>query len=305
MSSGESSGGGGSFEPLGTLAQTAPLAAKRGPRATLPFARPQGVLGAPVTVGELAAEAPPFTLSLLWMDDVVGTRLRRQRDWRNIIDAMERQPDLALEEALAEEHGDAVEPREVFEVLSRGMPLPPIELESYLKRSARPDGKLVAPLALVRGTLRVSFDPVVRLQLTCAALTPLAANDAKLQQTVDAVRPYLSNPEAFGGPEALTEYLLGSARPHLRGDDMTQRVERLLLDKRAYERRELFGEAHVRATLSEAPDAMVYLSAPAAAALPLFRDVTVRLLADLHPPQEEVSGKTLALRVRAVARVAT
>lgn len=310
---GDQSGSGGGrspLEPIASFGQTSPVTPAKAHRPATPF----GQGASPVRGGAYAAplsatpSAPPATtlLQLLWLDPDAAGRLRRHPQWRSIVDAAEEAPDQELEEALGVVHRSADQPRAVFDVLCRGTPCERADLPNALRAAARPDGRFVPPLVLVAGALVLPFDPVARLRATHAVITPLAAADTELRAALDYVTPYLDRPEAAGGADALTQYLLTRSRDktsRLPKGQLEEWVQRTLLEQRAYEKRNVLGDNHVRGLVWPDAPAVAYLPIPAAGMMPLLQSTPVRALAEVYPTQDEAESQGPALRVRALARV--
>jgi hypothetical protein len=80
----------------------------------------------------------------------------------------------------------------------------------------------------------------------------------------------------------------------------------MLLQKKAYQKRTLFGEEYLRALLvqPEAADGTPsYLPAPVGKKLPLVQKMSCRVLAEVEARQDEYEKHSAALRVLALARV--
>src|SRR5262245_65618171 len=75
-------------------------------------------------------------------------------------------------------------------------------------------------------------------------------------------------------------------------------IERTLLEQRAYQRRNVFDEIHVRGTIGVAPSAVAHLPTVAAQMLPLFRTTDVRMLVEVHPPQDDGEPFDVGFRAR-------
>jgi hypothetical protein len=245
-----------------------------------------------------------FGVQLVWLDPALAPRLRRPRAWREIIDALQHDDDLELRDALGP--GDAAEAsRNAFEVLARAQPTPVDSLRRVLGEAVRPDGKLVTPLVVVNAELVVQLDPRRRLETAVSVVEPLAQAHPALRAAVDAIAIYAKRPEGVsGGAGALTRQLLGSVASHLRNNaevHLEASIERVLLEQRAYDTRDVLGAPHARLTLQEA-GAVVYLPLAAAQRLPLAGRVRARLIAELHPRCDDAEPAVVALRAAALAR---
>jgi hypothetical protein len=215
---------------------------------------------------------------------------------------MEAEADLELE--AGPPGGD--DRRSAFEVIARAPTTPSEALETSLGDAIRGDGKFLAPLVAVAGTLLLPFDPVARLTLACAAFEPHGAQSPAVRQATAAVKPYLEHPDSLPLiADTLHDQLAAAVRGQLRNAPEIERaVTRLLVERRAHQVREVFGEPHVRCLLATGPEPHVAMYLPVAAALllPLAAQLDVRLIAELHPRVDEAEAHPCALRVRCVAR---
>jgi hypothetical protein len=172
------------------------------------------------------------------------------------------------------------------------------------------DGRFRAPLMVVPGELRFTFDAIEALRLTVSAALPFAPGDARVREAVDLARELLATPwlaplstAAEGLTQRVQEAFAQGGRPpaYLGGV-----VDRALLERRAYQRRTVLGAERIRATISlpgaEAPRP-VYLPAEAAASLPMFPAFDARLLVEVHPPQDHAEASPVALKALAIGRV--
>jgi hypothetical protein len=83
-------------------------------------------------------------------------------------------------------------------------------------------------------------------------------------------------------------------------------VERVLLEKRRYQRRTVFGGPCIRALLGQGSSAVpAYLPDALADKLPLVTSMKVRLCAEICPSQDQYESHPHALRVVALGRVMT
>lgn len=198
----------------------------------------------------------------------------------------------------------------VYDALARGTPASSRELEAAME--AAEDGDPPSPpLVLMSGDLEPSLDEGAMLEAVVSAASPLAGSDKKLKEVLDLAAqtletPLKSVPEVAEGLSARIREAWNRANKLLPSGHLTACTERLLLEQRRYQQRELLDDTWIRALLSgpglDAP-IPTYLPARIARRLPLFRRFTARLLAEVIWQQDQYETHPLALRVLALGRV--
>ena len=195
-------------------------------------------------------------------------------------------------------------------ILSRAEPGGARGLKEAFAEAGR-EGAFVPPIVLIEGELRPSFDELKELEVLVALLTPLCRGDDKLRTELDEVNKLFDNPIGLRvgdtaqriGRELKT---LFSSKHRAAVEALDGKVERLLLEDRAFATRPVFGDAHVRASLAcrddDAP-VVVYLPEEAAKDLPLFPSFPCRLLGEVHPQQDGLESQPLALLAVALGRL--
>jgi hypothetical protein len=236
---------------------------------------------------------------LVWFAPALGARLRREAAFARV---------LASEAAPPEPSAATT----VAAVLARGTPTG-AHLEHALFEAAGGDGALVPPLLLLAGEISLPFDEVEELRALIVAARPARA-DLALAGLLDFAEE-MSATELQGSPE-VADGLCTSLRDAwaqankvLPAGHLGQQVERALLFRRAYQRRELLGKRWIRALFTHGAGGggdprpiPAYLPAAAAARVPLFRHFPARILAEVHPQQDQSERSPVALGIAAVAR---
>lgn len=263
---------------------------------------------------EPSAPCRKEAIELVWFDPAAAARVRKCAAWQEIIDGIENRPaDMELDAVDPAADPAAVEARrEIFELLACGTPLAPDWLPGAAQSGVRADGKFVSPLVLARGEIELGLDVRQALEITVALTEARAAGGAEdLPPVLAEARALLA---AGCVPESLAAALLrrldkaagaGPERPEAAHASLRQE---LLLQRRAFARREVLGESHLRALLRSpgtAGGVPVYLPEAATKRLPLLGCFAARLLAELHPRQEDGEAEPHALRALALARVVT
>jgi hypothetical protein len=169
------------------------------------------------------------------------------------------------------------------------------------------DGVFEAPLTLTHGTLRLTFDAVETLRATMGSVATYLKDNETLRDEVESAREILAQqsvaPEAA---EDLTERIRNTFEGVEGLDVVTvdKRTERMLLESRAYQKKKVLGGELVRALIHVDGASMpCYLTTKLAASTPLYTELVVRLIAELHPRQDQHEKSARALRVIALGRV--
>jgi hypothetical protein len=271
---------------------------------------------APVVAAPSPKKRPPprgllnEAIDLLWADPAVGARVRARPAFAPVLDALaEAEPDPELDDpALAKSAKAQEDKRDVFEVLANAEPdTHPLEL---LLGAVRADGKVVPPLGLFVGELMLGFDERAVLEATAAAVAPFAPLDETLRAAFDAAQALLAQGDKPLAPSVLDAVLVRlretAAQKRVVPAGLDAQVERALTLARAFVRRKVLGEPHVRATLvvgGAATSLPTYLTLEAAEALPLSHKHRVRVLADVHLALDAGEAASAALVVRGLARL--
>jgi hypothetical protein len=241
-------------------------------------------------------------VELIWFDPALAPALRRRPQFAPY-------QRTAPPRASAEVEAELLR-AEVYDALTRGLPAIGAELQEALE-AAEDEGPPATALVLVSGDLELGLDEVATLAAVVEAAGPLGASDKKLKEALDLAAEMLKTP-LRGMPEiaeALTTRVREAwtrANRALPPGYLVAGVERLLLEQRRYQLRELLDGAWIRALLSggglDAP-VPVYLPAAIARRLPLFQRLPVRLLAEVVWSQDPHEAAPIALRVGALGRL--
>jgi hypothetical protein len=185
-------------------------------------------------------------------------------------------------------------------------------LNAALEAAVRDDGKFVSPLLLVAGELHFHFDELETLKATVTTAAPFAAGDELLSSAIEDARRFLSAPHLLSPPvvtEGVTkriEEAFGRVKRAVGQGYLEEQTERVLLEKRFYQRREVFGATYLRALLQLGSSSRLvpaYLPEGLAKKLPMFARFRARLLAELCLQEDQYEAHPGALRVTALVRV--
>jgi hypothetical protein len=322
-----------SVDPVAPLGASSPWVAGDARRAdaAIPMtvgqlaAQPSSAVAAmPAPVAHLDAPRPaaaPATrfeagevMQLVWFDPEIVPRARRRPAWRKVLDALEEKPlDADLDDpALAKDPMDMEDRRDIFEILARGEAVGEEGLNSALAGAVRDDGKFVPALVLIGGELIFPFDELETLKATVTIASPLAAGDELLKSAVHDAREFLGMPDMLSSPgvtEGFTSRIEDAFRKGKRGVPATYletQTERALLEKRHYQKREVFGAPHLRALLQVGGSSRLvpaYLPEALAKKLPMYVRFRARIIAEVHLQEDQYETHPAALRVTALGRV--
>lgn len=305
----------GGAQPSGPAPAPPPVVA---PPPVLPLAAPPVAPSSPPPSPPPARAAAPArarpaeTLELLWHHAPSAPRLRGHAAWRPVVEALEQrspEPDLDGEaEALDPDEGGGR--REAFEILAVAPAGEPGLASELAAAAIREDGRFVAPLALLAGSLQLALDELALLSAGLAVARPFHAADKVLREVSEEIRALLPELRSSAGVDALLTRLRDAfaqaKKPSLPADYFEQKTERAVLEARRYQERAVLGGTYLRGALSVRGQAElpVYLPTAIASRLPLVRAFRARLIATVELQQDPLETAPHALRVLALARVA-
>jgi hypothetical protein len=256
---------------------------------------------------------PSEAIQLLWYDPESLPRIRRVARWRDLLRTLGRKPlDRDLDDpALADDPMELEDRREIFELLAVGESTDAPGVNEAITSAVREDGKFVAQLVLVAGELHLPFDELETLKATVTTVSPLVGQDESLRASVDAGKDFLATPGLLSSAavaEGLTGRIkesFGQGRRVVPTGYLEAQVERVLLEKRHYQRREIFGAPHLRGLLQMAGSSApipTCLPEKLASLLPMYQRFKVRLVAQAELSVDQYESHQAALRGVALAR---
>ena len=254
-------------------------------------------------------------LHLIWYEPEILPKVRRKIAFKPILAAIDGRPiDHDLDDPNTARDPMMVEDRrDIFEVLARGDAVDEAALNEAVDRAVRDDGKYVSPFLLTAGEVRFPFDEMATLKATLSIVTPFATGDEPLKMTIADAREFLRTPDLLSPPgviEGFTARVQDAFRKMRRAVPpgyLEDQTERVLVEKRLYQRREVFGGIHLRAQLYLAPNAKpwpLYVPEAIATKLPMFSRFSARLLADALLQEDQYETHPSSLRAWAIGRVA-
>ncbi len=257
------------------------------------------------------ARAP---MLLLWFEpDAVG-RIRRVPAWKQLLEDLERQPlDRDVDGADgAREPWEVEDRRDVLELCARARPYSVRACEDTLAIAKSKAGKLIPPVVMVEGELEVQLDELEALRAAATTAAPLITPaDEGLRAAVEAADTFLRRPGLSAAPAVCEGLHLRIREAFTRekkampADYLERQTERALLTGRHHQKREVFGGTFLRALVriqGEKEGMLAYLPDALQRKVPIYRRFPARLIADIHPQQDQYETRPLALRVIALAR---
>ena len=237
--------------------------------------------------------------------------MRRRSEWRELLDERdlaEAEDDarLGLDDEPEQNEGRA----EAYLVLTKGQVGSTGEIERALSDSLRGAGRFSPTTLLLEGATTFDFDEVAQLKAALAVASPFAKLAPELEVAVAAGAAILSAPggivTAEAASEAAAEIRAAYANlPKIKIERYDEQVERALLLRRAFQRRDVFGAACVRGLFRPEGDATsmpIYFSESIAKKLPLFRTLPMRVVIETHFQVDPYEASPMALRAVVMAR---
>lgn len=238
-------------------------------------------------------------------------QIRRHEPWQDILAELDEAFDEELDQpAYGDEAGELDDRREVFEVLSRGPETDVQSLPQLMHEGIRDAGKYAPPLTLLHGKLTMPFDQQATLQALCDTAKPFVRDDAPddpLSAAVEEATRFIDQAHGslFASLKKRIHNAFAAIKRPVPKTYLSEQLRRVLLQQRAYQKRELFGAAHLRGEF-EAPGMRkhlpLYIPAALGKRLPLYDSFQVRVVALLVPREDQYESHPAALRLVAIAR---
>ncbi|MFT3764690.1 MAG: DUF2169 domain-containing protein [Minicystis sp.] len=304
--------------PPPALAEPAPAASE--PRSPWAVGGPAtaAATAAPVAAATTAAAQPAAApvrapaveeiIDLLWFDPEAVPRIRAR--WPQIVEDLDFEPLDPRHDLPVDDPGRSRDRHHVFGVLTRAEATDARGVAREMMEAIGDHGRFTAPIVIIGGELRFPFDEIETLKTAAAAARPLAKDDKKLTDLLEMLGELLDTPLLQGSPGAVESLLrdltsaIRETRRALPVKYLDAHIERVLLEKRRYQRRTVFGGTCIRALLGRDAGAVpAYLPDALAEKLPLMTQMKARLVAEVCPSQDQYESHPQALRVLALGRV--
>lgn len=310
----------GEPEQLGTLSRPAETA--------LPSFLAAAAVAGVVAASNAAADPPPpaptragrpapqrvgsEAVDLVWFDPESVARIRRRAPWKVLLTDLEEAADFdAEEQALGNTPEEIEDRRDVLHVLVHGSAVDDYGIQEALEQAVRADGKVINPLVLTTGQLAFTFDEMEMLKATLSCAMPFAQGDESLTQATAAAKEFLQTPGLIATGAVIDsmtgrirEAFLRVKRP-VANDYLHVQAERALLEKRHYQRREVFAATHLRGlftAIGGQNPIPAYLPEELSKKLPLYQRFPVRMIVEVHRTADQNEVHPAALRAIAVGR---
>lgn len=261
---------------------------------------------------------PREYIELLWFDDKAPLRVRAQTRWVSALREKKQDSEWITAEEAAEPMQDVKDRRDLNRAMTRVTAVDGDGVGQALADSIDEEGVLTRPLVVVTGELQLLFEELETLKATIAVVSPLLGADKKLNELVIAANETASstwrctNAVADGMTLRLKE-AFAQANRSLPLTYVDSNVERILLDKRHYQKRMILGSPRLRASL--VPSAIeggaggkgvgipTYLPERLERELPMFQRFRATVIAEAQSSQDQFENHPSALVVLALGRV--
>jgi hypothetical protein len=294
--------------PWAAAASSAPISVTAPPVAAPPVAAPADARSTAPVVAAAAPRRDDEIIDLLWFDPESLPRVRAR--WPKIIEELEFEPLNPRRDLPVDDPVGSRDRHHAFGVLTRAEATDVRGVSREVLEAIDEHGQFTAPLVVIGGELRLPFDEIETLKTAAAAAKPLAKDDKKLTDLLEMVGELLDTPLLQGSPSAVDSLLrdltsaVQQARRTLPVKYLDAHIERVLLEKRRYQRRTVFGGTSLRALLGK-DGVPTYLPEDLATKLPLVTQMKARLIAEVTASQDQYESHPHALRVVALGRVMT
>jgi hypothetical protein len=260
------------------------------------------------------AQRPAEVVKVVWVDAAIGPHLDRATALARVLLESDLAPAATVDEAMRAKPEGAADrvARRAAAALARGEAADEAGLGALRAAAVSEDGVFEPPIAVCAGELELPLDEVEVLKATLAAVSPLSRGDKKVEELVASVGDAVASGSLEGagglatelGRQVLEAYAQGKRAVGV--DQLVSQVERVVVRRRGFQRRPVFGEERLRALLAVrgAREAVpAYLPAAIVDELPMGARFPVRLLARVDARQDPDEASPIALRVDAIAIV--
>ncbi len=253
-------------------------------------------------------------LQLLWYDTDSATRMRRVPAWKKIFDDLDKGPRSRTSGVVEDviESWEIEDREKVFEILAKAPRTDAKGVHKAFDGAIASNGKFVAPMVVLSGELELPFDELEALKAAMSTALPLITPaDEQLKATVAMAKDFVQTPGLSASP-AVSEELTTRIRDAfvkekkaLPSDYLDTQMERVLLLGRHYQKREVFGGMYVRCLVwlpGEQNAITGYLPADVSKKLPMWKRFRARVIAEVHPAQDQYETSARAVKVVGVGR---
>jgi hypothetical protein len=198
----------------------------------------------------------------------------------------------------------------VLGVLARGEVMDREQIRRAMEMAVLEDGSFVPPFVLAAGALELSFDEHETLKAMLVAVAPFVPLDKKLKETVDYVNEVMKTQgieRARGVVTGLCERVraaFGQTGRGVAAGYLEETVEGMLVEGRCWQKREVMGGSHVKATFQVAAGAEAvpaWLAEEAENGLPALRRVEAKVVGEARARRGSTETGSVEVRLVAVA----
>jgi hypothetical protein len=265
---------------------------------------------------DAAVDTTREMLQLLWYDTNSIACMRRVPAWKSVFEEIEKAPrsqDIQVADGSRETWEEDRE--NVFEILTKAPRTDAKGLDDAIDGAIGRDGKFVPPMVVLAGELELPFDELEALKAAMSTASPvITPADEQLKAAVAIAKDFVQTPGLSAAP-AVSEGLTARIREAFvkekktfPSDYLDNQVERVLLSGRHYQKREVFGGMYVRCLIwlpGERKTIVGYLPADVSKKLPMWKRFRARVIAEVHPAQDQYEASTKAVKVVGVGRGAS
>lgn len=267
----------------------------------------------PATVG--ASEAPRHNIVMLYLHRPSMARIVRKLIWQPILEELDDEPlDLDADDpALSQDPAEIQEQMEAYAILKRGRGIVRENALKALDLAANRAGRFVPPIELFEGTLEPTLDEIETLRAFVAIIPAYVKQpDRTLEEALASATVFLKSAAATFTPPLIRRHMqdlrqaYGANKAAPPWDEIKALVVRALLERRQYQKQQVLGGEHFRASLhlfGQTSPEVVYIPTDAMLFLPLAPQFPTRILAEIHFTQDSRDSEALALRCLALGHV--
>jgi hypothetical protein len=256
-------------------------------------------------------------VELLWFDPEVMPKVREQREWKRLLEELNRGPDSDApldfdEEPEPETPPELVDKRDIVGIMTRGRVTGGPSLRQAMLDAVDERGLFEPPMVLMSGNLQFPFDELETLKATVTACTPFASANKPLEEAIATVDELLQTPWLQNSGD-VAQGMIDKLRDTFKAGNhmvsanyLDEHTERVLLEQRHYQKRTVFGAEWIRAQLTPAASRTrvpVYIPEALGKELPMFKSFHARILAEGHVQQDQYESADCSLKVVAFGRV--
>jgi len=257
---------------------------------------------------------PDELIDMLWFHETAPQRVRDQTSWLSILQEDEGHRDWAVGDQAAKPLKAVQDRRHVARALARVPPLESREIAQSMQEAINEDGVFERPLMVVRGLLRMTFEPGDVCEVLAGVAKPFSGADKSLKDAVEAIEETLKTDRkspalVIDGLVNRLRHAFVQASPSLPASYLDDAAERTLIEERRYAVRRVLGGERIRTLFTASYVAQgtrlpipTYLPDHLTGRIPLFLEFDVRMLVESHAQQDPAESATIALSVLAIAR---